>query len=73
VTRQANLSVTTSPVTVVLGGQELTPSYAGIAPGSTGEYQVNVAIPATTPPGLSISLALKQGGQLSNAVAIAVQ
>ena len=47
-------------------------SYAGAA-GYVGLYQVNIPIPATTPPGAGISLTLKQGGILSNAVTIALQ
>jgi uncharacterized protein (TIGR03437 family) len=70
VTSQGNV---TTPVTVVLNGQELPVAFAGLAPGTAGEYQVNVLIPATTPPGLGISLTLKQGGQLSNTVTLALQ
>ncbi|SPF36576.1 hypothetical protein SBA4_190020 [Candidatus Sulfopaludibacter sp. SbA4] len=54
-------------------GQELPTAYAGIAHGSIGEYEVNVTIPANTPAGLSVPLALKQGGQLSNTVSVALQ
>jgi uncharacterized protein (TIGR03437 family) len=73
VTKQGQVSSVTTPVTVVLNGQELPVAFAGLAPGSAGEYQVNVLIPATTPPGLGISLTLKQGGQLSNTVTLALQ
>ena len=73
VTRQGQLSIAATPVTVMLNGQELPTSYAGLAPGSVGEYQVNVTIPANTPPGLSVPLALKQGGQVSNTVMVALQ
>jgi len=73
VVKQGQLSVATTPVTVMLNGQELPTAYAGLAPGSIGEYQVNVTIPANTPPGLSVALALKQGGLLSNTVSVALQ
>jgi uncharacterized protein (TIGR03437 family) len=75
VTRQGQLSVTTTPVTAVLNGQELPGPlpFAGLAPGYVGLYQVNVPIPAATPPGLGVSLTLKQGGQASNTIAIALQ
>jgi uncharacterized protein (TIGR03437 family) len=73
VTKQGQVSNTATPVTLVLNGQELAAAFAGLAPGSAGEYQVNVLIPATTPPGLGISLTLKQGGQLSNTVTLALQ
>jgi len=73
VAKQGQLSVTTVPVTAVVNGQELPVEFAGLAPGYVGLYQVNVAIPAATPPGLGVSLTLKEGGQLSNTVAIALQ
>jgi uncharacterized protein (TIGR03437 family) len=47
--------------------------FFGLAPGYVGLYQVNVPIPAATPPGLGVSLTLKEGGQVSNAVAVALQ
>jgi uncharacterized protein (TIGR03437 family) len=73
VARQGQLSVTSVPVTAVVNGQELPVEFAGLAPGYVGLYQVNVPIPAATPPGLGVSLTLKEGGQLSNTVAVAFQ
>jgi uncharacterized protein (TIGR03437 family) len=73
VTKQGQLSVTSIPVTAVVNGQELPVGFAGLAPGYVGLYQVNVAIPAATPPGLGVSLTLKEGGQLSNSVIVALQ
>ncbi len=73
VTKQGQLSVTTAAVTAVVSGQELPVQFAGLAPGYVGLYQVNVPIPAATPPGLGVSLTLKEGGQLSNTVAVALQ
>jgi uncharacterized protein (TIGR03437 family) len=67
------LSVTTAPVTALVNGVELPVQYAGLAPGFPGLYQVNVLVPATTAPGSGISLALKVGGQLSNAVSLVIQ
>ena len=62
------------PVSVVIGGAETPAGYAGIAPASTpGVYQVNVQLPAGLPPGLSLPLYLRQGGAVSNTVAVAVQ
>jgi uncharacterized protein (TIGR03437 family) len=60
-------------VTVVLNGVELPVAFAGLAPGYAGLYQVNVTIPAGTVPGLGISLTLKQGGQVSNSVIVAIE
>jgi uncharacterized protein (TIGR03437 family) len=73
VVRQGNVSIATTPVSVVLNGQELPASFAGLAPGYIGLYQVNVVLPASMPPGLAISLSLKQGGQVSNRVLVSVQ
>jgi uncharacterized protein (TIGR03437 family) len=72
-TKQGQYSVTSTAVTAVVNGTELATGFAGLAPGYVGLYQVNVPIPATLPPGSGISLTLKQGGQLSNAVTIALQ
>ena len=57
----------------VLAGAELPAAFAGLTPGFIGLYQVNVPIPAPTPPGLSLPFQLRQGGQDSNSVALAVQ
>ena len=73
VLKQGPYSVTGQPVTVVLNGTELPVLFAGLTPGYTGLYQVNVVIPAATPPGLSLTLSLKEGGQLSNVVSVAIQ
>jgi uncharacterized protein (TIGR03437 family) len=73
VMKQGQLSVTAAPVTAVVNGQELAVEFAGLAPGYVGLYQVNVRIPAATPPGLGVSLTLKEGGQLSNTVSVALE
>ena len=73
VTAQGGYSVVSSPVTVVVNGQELPVAFAGLAPGFPGVYQINVTIPASTPPGLQGALAVKVSGQTSNPVAISLQ
>lgn len=73
VTQSGAYSVTKTTVTVVLNGTELPTLFAGLAPGFIGLYQVNVLIPAATPPGLGIPLTLKVGGQVGNTVNVAVQ
>jgi uncharacterized protein (TIGR03437 family) len=73
VTRQGSLSVVTTAVSAVLSGVELKPSFAGLAPGFVGLYQVNVPIPATTPPGLDLPLLLRQGGVDGNSINVSVQ
>ena len=67
------LNVARTPVTVVLGGTEIAPAFAGATPQSPGLYQVNVILPANLPPGLEIPLFLKQGGATSNTVLVSVQ
>jgi uncharacterized protein (TIGR03437 family) len=73
VMKQGQLSATAAPVTAVVNGQELPAEFAGLAPGYVGLYQVNVRIPAATPPGLGVSLTLKEGGQMSNTVSVALE
>src|SRR5258708_39831430 len=66
VTQSGQLFNTSTPVTVVLNGMELTTSYAGLAPSFIVLYQVNVTAPVGTPPGSSITLTLKVEVQQSN-------
>jgi len=73
VTQIGSLFNTTATVTVVLNGTELPVQFAGLTSQYPGLYQVNVAVPAATPPGLGISLVLKIGGQMGNMVPVAVQ
>lgn len=73
VTPQGQYSVTSTPVLVVLNGQTVPVIFAGSAPGFPGVYQVNVTIPSSTPPGLQGTLAIQQGGLLSNVVPVALQ
>ena len=73
VTQSGQLSLTNAPVSVLLNGTELPASYAGLAPGFNGLYQVNVTVPASIPPGLGIPLMLKVGGQQSNPVLVSLQ
>ncbi|MBM3727639.1 MAG: hypothetical protein FJW40_19740 [Acidobacteria bacterium] len=71
--RQGNLEVTREPVRVVLRGMELTPTFAGLAPGFVGLYQINVQVPANMAPGSALPLVVRQGGVASNQVEVAVQ
>jgi len=64
---------TVIPVRAFLGGTEATVSYAGPASGFPGVYQVNLALPASTPPGIDLPLALAQGEAYSNTVLISVR
>jgi uncharacterized protein (TIGR03437 family) len=67
------LSPVKTPLSVVLTGTPLTPSFAGLTPGTVGLYQVNVVVPSTLAPGLALPLYLKQGTSTSVAVTVAVE
>jgi uncharacterized protein (TIGR03437 family) len=73
VTQQGNSQVVVTPVSAVLAGVELPTSFAGLAPGLTGIYQVNLLVPSGTPPGLDLPLLLRQGGVDGNTVSFSVQ
>jgi uncharacterized protein (TIGR03437 family) len=59
--------------TAVLGGQDVPVAFTGLTPGFVGLYQVNVSIPAATPPGLDLTISFRIGGVESSPVDIAVQ
>jgi uncharacterized protein (TIGR03437 family) len=59
-------------VTAIIGGLPATVSFAGLAPGFIGLYQVNVQVPLGVA-GNAVALFLTQGGVPSNVATIAVQ
>jgi len=67
------LNVASTLVSAVIGGVEIPTAFAGLTPGFIGLYQANILIPAGLPPGLNLSLYLKQGGTASNTVSVAIQ
>jgi uncharacterized protein (TIGR03437 family) len=67
------LSATTTTPTVTIGGVPAPVLFSGLAPGSVGEYQVNVQVPAGTDIGSAVPVALSIGGAMSNVVTIAVR
>jgi uncharacterized protein (TIGR03437 family) len=73
VTQSGELLRTDTPVSVMLNGIELPASFAGLAPGFIGLYQVNVSIPVSIAPGLGIPLMLNVGGRQSNSVLVSLQ
>jgi uncharacterized protein (TIGR03437 family) len=73
VSPSGQLSIASTPVTVVLGGAELPTAFAGLTPGLIGLYQVNLLLPTAMPPGLYLPFYLKQAGAISNAVTVAIQ
>jgi len=73
VSTTADLPRTVVPVTAVLSGTELPVLYSGLTTGFIGLYQINVMVPAATPPGLSLLFSIRQAGIDSNTVRIALQ
>jgi uncharacterized protein (TIGR03437 family) len=67
------LSRTVQPVTVTMGGHETETSFAGLAPGYTGLYQVNVTVPSGIGAGGSVPMVLTVAGQVSPPVTVALQ
>ncbi len=65
------LAVTLAPPTITLGGVNLPVVYSGLAPGQVGVNQINVSVPATVPPGLSVPLVISQGGS-TNSISVRV-
>ncbi len=57
---------------VTIGGISATVSFAGLAPGFVGLYQVNVQIPAQVPSGIAVQVKMTVGGKTSNTVNIAI-
>jgi uncharacterized protein (TIGR03437 family) len=49
--------------TVRIGGVPASVQFAGLAPGQVGVYQINVFVPRAVPLGMSLPLAVSQGGQ----------
>lgn len=67
------LAVTTTLPVVTIGGVPAQVLFSGLAPGSVGEYQVNVLVPSNAPTGDAVPVILSIGGVASNAVQVAVQ
>ena len=67
------LAQTTTPVTLTIGGVPATVSFAGLAPGYVGLYQVNAQVPATAPAGDAVVMQIAVGGASSNVVTMAVE
>jgi uncharacterized protein (TIGR03437 family) len=67
----APLLTVRAPVEVRLGNATIQPSFAGLAPGFAGLYQVNLQVPATMLPG-NYALRIVAGQAPSNAVTVPV-
>jgi len=67
------LSFTTNQVAVTIGGIPANVLFAGLAPGFTGLYQLNVMVPSGVSPGDAVPVVLTVAGESSPPVTIAVQ
>lgn len=67
------LAETTHTVTATIGNVPAQVTFAGLAPGWVGLYQVNVQVPANAPVGDAVPLVLSVGGVVSNPVTMAIQ
>ena len=65
------LSATVTPVTANIGGRTATVTFAGLAPGLIGVYQVNIIVPLATPSGTA-RLALYADG-IGSQTAVTIQ
>ncbi|MBL8222963.1 MAG: hypothetical protein JNL62_27235, partial [Bryobacterales bacterium] len=73
VRRQGNQDVVVEPVTVLIRGDAVQPSFAGPASNLPGTYVINLTIPAGAAPGLDVPITIRQGGVESNAVAVSIR
>jgi uncharacterized protein (TIGR03437 family) len=57
-------------VRAFVGGVEVAPSYAGLAPGTAGLYQITLVLPANLAPTAPAPISIVVGGQPSNALTL---
>ncbi len=67
------VSETLTMPTVLIGDAQARVAFAGLAPGFVGLYQVNAQVPASSPSGENVPLAISIGGADSLVVTIAVE
>ena len=67
------LAKTADTVTVTIGGIDATVQFAGLAPGFTGLYHVNVVVPEGVQSGDDVPVVLNVAGQSSPPVTVALQ
>ncbi|MBI1789988.1 MAG: hypothetical protein HYR60_20855 [Acidobacteria bacterium] len=67
-----SLSSVTSAPSVIVAGAEVQPTFAGLAPGLIGVYQVNFTLPSGAPTGIA-TLQVKIGGATSNIAQIPIR
>ena len=67
------LSQTLAQPTVTVGGIPAHVPFSGLAPGFSGLYQINLDVPAGSPVGDQVPVAVTAGGRASNTVRLAVR
>ena len=67
------LARTLASPTVTIGGVTAEVTFAGLAPGYAGLYQINARIPEGAPTGVDVPIVLTIGGIASNTATIAVE
>lgn len=67
------LASTLTPASVTIGGVDAPVSFAGLAPGFVGLYQVNAEVPAGATSGPAVKVVLSIGGVASNTATIAIE
>ncbi len=70
------LSTAVNPVTVTIGGQPATVSFAGLTPGDPGLYQINAIVPSGIVTGDAVPVVISVAGQtspISPAVTMAIK
>ncbi len=68
----ANFHTVVDPVTVTIGGVDVTPEFAGAAPDFVGLNQVNVRIPPATLTSSSTAITLRVGNKESLQITVAI-
>jgi uncharacterized protein (TIGR03437 family) len=69
----SSLSKTVNTVTATIGGLPATVSFAGLAPGFVGLYQVNATVPAGVTAGANVPVILTTEGSSSVPITVAIQ
>jgi uncharacterized protein (TIGR03437 family) len=64
---------TVAPVTVIIDGLDAPVSFAGLAPGFAGLYQVNLVVPTSVRSGTALSMIVTVAGQTSRPAPIAIE
>src|SRR6185369_3394110 len=68
-----SLSTTTNEVQLTMGDRPAKISFAGVAPGLVGLYQVNAIVPGAIPAGSAVPITITVAGQTSPQITIPIQ